>query len=265
VVTADLLKEARRRGRQAFRATGFVGLTAAMFPLYLSHRARVREADARLVRELWVRRWARAQLQIFGVDVVIQGSVPPPTKAGERGRLIVTNHRSAIDIGVVLATFGGTIVSRADIATWPVIGAAARAAGTVFVDRTNAQSGAATIRMIQKLLEGGETITLFPEGTTFDGDEVRPFHGGAFVAAARARADVLPVGLAYPKSSGAAYVRESFLSHLGRMAKSDATRMAMAVGAPVVPTPGLTASKLTARAHDEVGRLVLEARRIAGP
>ena len=114
----------------------------------------------------------------------------------------MTNHRSAIDIGVVLATFGGTMVSRADLASWPVVGAAARAVGTVFVDRSSAKSGAATIRAIQKHLEEGQTINLFPEGTTFDGDEVRPFHGGAFVSAVRAEAEVLPVGLAYPRALG---------------------------------------------------------------
>ncbi|MBX3205532.1 MAG: 1-acyl-sn-glycerol-3-phosphate acyltransferase [Labilithrix sp.] len=254
----------RRRARQAYRAGGFVAATAAMLPLYLAHHRRVPDDDKDVVRDLWVRRWARGLLDLFAVDVVVRGAVPPPTKRGERGRLIVTNHRSAIDVGVILATFGGTMVSRADLATWPVVGAAARSVGTVFVDRSSAKSGAATIRAIQKHLEDGQTITLFPEGTTFAGDEVRPFHGGAFIAAARAGVDVLPVGLAYPASSGAAFVDETFLAHLGRMAMSDATRMGVAVGPPI-PAKGVRAAELTERAHAEVSRLVLEARALVGP
>lgn len=258
-------QEVGGRARQVVRAGGFVGATAVMLPLYLGHLGRVPEAERDLIRDLWVRRWARALLGLFAIDVVVHGEVPPPTRRGDRGRLIVSNHRSAIDIGVILSTFGGTMVSRADLAGWPLVGAAARSVGTVFVDRSSAKSGAATIRAIQKHLEDGQTIALFPEGTTFEGDVVRPFHGGAFVAAARAGAEVLPVGLAYPAASGAAFVDETFLSHLGRMARSRATRMAVAAGEPIVPGKRARASDLTAAAEREVARLVVEARRIAGP
>ena len=261
----NVATEARDRARQVLRAGGFVGLTAAMLPLYLSHHRVAAEADKDLVRDLWVRRWARALLDLFDIEVVVKGNVPPPTKRGDRGRLIVANHRSAIDIGVILATFGGTMVSRADLAGWPVIGAAARSVGTVFVDRGDAKSGANTIRTIQKQLEDGRTIAIFPEGTTFDGDEVRPFHGGAFIAATRAEAEILPVGLAYPASSGAAYVNETFLKHLARMAKSTRTRMGVAVGTPFVATKGTRAGALCQQAHAAVSELVVEARRLSGP
>jgi len=261
----NVARAAKSRARQTYRASAFVAATAGMLPLYLSHHRRVPETDRDLVRDLWVRRWASALLRLFSIEVVVRGSVLPPTRNGERGRLIVTNHRSAIDIGVILATFGGRMVSRADISTWPVVGAAARAAGTVFVDRASAKSGAATIRAIQSHLERGQTITIFPEGTTFAGDEVRPFHAGAFVAAARAGASVLPVGLAYPAGSGAAFLNESFLAHLGRMAQSDATRMGLAVGEPIVARKGMRAAELSERAHAEVSRLVREARALSGP
>lgn len=258
-MTLDL----RRRGRQVARAGGFVGLTAAMLPPFLAHLERVDAEQKDTVRDLWVRRWARALLALFAIDVVVEGRVPPPTRRGQRGRVVVANHRSAIDIGVLLATFGGTLVSRADLARWPVVGAAARAVGTVFVDRADANSGAATIRAIQRRLEEGATIGIFPEGTTFDGDEVRPFHGGAFIAAARAGAEILPVGLAYPRGSGAAFVDETFPEHLARMAKSDATRMGLVVGDPIDAT-GTRAAALSARTRDAVAALVVRARARCG-
>ena len=253
------------RARQALRASGFVGLTAAMLPVFLAHHRKVPETERDTVRDLWVRRWARALLSLFDVETVILGPVPPPTQRGERGRLVVSNHRSAIDIGVLLATFGGTMVSRSDLAGWPIVGAAARAVGTVFVDRANAESGAATIRAIQKRLDEGRTIILFPEGTTFDGDEVRPFFGGAFIAAARAGAEILPVGLAYPRASGAAFVNETFPQHLARMSRSTETRMVVAVGAPITVAKGSRAGPLTKRAHAEIVSLVRLARAGCGP
>jgi lyso-ornithine lipid O-acyltransferase len=254
----------RAHARQAVRAAGFATLTAGMLPLFLAHHRRAAAEDKDTVRHLWVRRWARALLDLFAIEVVVRGRVPPPTRKGEPGRLIVANHRSAIDIGVLLATFGGTMLSRADLADWPIVGPAARAVGTVFVDRTNARSGAEAIRTIERHLADGETIAIFPEGTTFEGDDVRPFHGGAFVAAARAKASILPVGLAYPTGSGAAFINETFMAHLARMAKSKATRMALVVGDPFAAA-SRRAADLTAQARADVGALVVAARTLAGP
>jgi 1-acyl-sn-glycerol-3-phosphate acyltransferase len=253
------------RARQIARASGFVGVTAMMLPPFVARMAATRDEERDAVRDAWVGRWARTLLGLFSVEVVIEGVIPPPTRGRGRGRLVVVNHRSAIDIGIVLATFGGTMVSRADLATWPVLGAAARAVGTVFVNRASAESGAATIRAVQKHLAAGQTINLFPEGTTFDGDVVRPFHGGAFVSAVRAEAEILPVGIAYPRGSGAAFLNESFGEHLARMARSGATRMVVAVGAPFVARRSDRAAQIKERAHDEVAALVTRARARCGP
>lgn len=263
-MSAPPLRELRERARQGVRAGGFVGLTGAMLPLFVAHMSRVPEERRAEVRDAWVKRWARGLLSLFRIEVLVDGA-PPPREAGAAGRLVVANHRSAIDIGVLLATFGGTMVSRADLAGWPVVGAAARAVGTVFVDRKSAESGAATIRAIQRHLEDGATIILFPEGTTFDGDEVRPFFRGAFIAAARAGAEIVPVGLAYPRNSGAAFVNESFPAHLARMSRSDGTRMALAVGSPIEVRAGTKAGPVAERAYADVSELVRRARGIAGP
>ena len=252
------------RARQAARASGFLGMTALMLPPFLARMAATSDADRIAVRDAWVGRWARALLRLFAIEVVVEGVVPTPTQGHGRGRLVVTNHRSAIDIGVVLSTFGGTMVSRADLAGWPVLGAAARAVGTVFVDRSSAKSGAGAIRSMQKLLEAGQTINLFPEGTTFEGDEVRPFHGGALVSAVRAEAEILPAGIAYPRASGAAFINETFAQHLARMSKSGATRMVVSVGTPFVARKTDRATDLTKRAHDEVQALVTRARNRCG-
>ncbi len=250
--------------RQATRAGGFVAATTAMLPVFAAHLHRVPHEQKLLVRDLWVRRWARALLELFDIELVIRGSVPPPTRAGGRGRLIVANHRSAIDVGVMLSTFGGTLVSRADLASWPIVGRAAKSVGTVFVDRSSIQSGALVVRELERRLEDGETIGIFPEGTTFAGDDVHAFHRGAFIAALNAKAEVLPVGLAYPASSGAAFVDETFLAHLGRVAKTKATRVGVAVGKPL-ELHRMNGKRLTEAAQHAVSELVREARSLIGP
>ncbi|MBX3228292.1 MAG: 1-acyl-sn-glycerol-3-phosphate acyltransferase [Labilithrix sp.] len=255
----------RDRVRQGLRAGGFAGATATMTAMCAAHVAASPPERREEVIAGWVQRWSSTLLRLFAIRTVVHGAAPPPTKKGERGRLIVANHRSAIDIGVMLSTFGGRMVSRADLSQWPVVGAAAKLGGTIFVDRADARSGMVVMRAMQKHLEAGDTVTIFPEGTTFEGDEVRPFHGGAFIAAARARAEVLPVGLAYPSASGAAFVGESFMSHLGRMAMaSSPTCVGVAVGAPIL-AEGKKAAELTKLAEAAVQAAVHEARAACGP
>jgi 1-acyl-sn-glycerol-3-phosphate acyltransferase len=245
--------------RRATRMAGFGAMTAAMLPAFLARQRMVPEAKRDGVRERWVGAWATAMLGLFGVRV-LAGSIPtlPPS----RGRLIVANHRSTADILVLLSTFGGHMVSRADLARWPLVGPAARIVGTVFVDRTDAVSGANAVRTMRALLARAETVVVFPEGTTFAGDEVRPFHAGAFVAALRSGADVVPVGLAYEAGSGAAFVNESFGAHLKRVAAARPSALAICAGDAIAVAPETRAAELRDRAHAEVQRLVLDARRL---
>jgi lyso-ornithine lipid O-acyltransferase len=252
----------REKVRTGTRIAGLGAITAGMLPGLLAHEAlAVRlagEESAERVRDRWVGTWSAAMLALFGVQVTRDGPVPPRGRA----RLVVSNHRSTADILVLLKTFGGRMVSRADLAGWPLIGVAARSAGTLFVDRTDAASGATALRSMLTHLTAGSSILVFPEGTTFADDEVRPFHGGAFVAAARAGVDVLPVGLAYAKGSGAAFFGETFTAHLARMAAAAPSRVALCVGPLLEGTPGLRAAELRERAHGAVQELVVRARGI---
>jgi 1-acyl-sn-glycerol-3-phosphate acyltransferase len=244
--------------RRVTRIAGFVGITSLMLPAYALREAVARPARKDRVRDAWVGAWSGGLLRLFAVDVDLVGALPDPQSGP--GRLIVANHRSALDIAILLRAFGGHMVSRADVARWPLVGTAARKVGTVFVDRANAWSGAGAIRDIRRLLVSGQSVLLFPEGTTFDGDIVRPFHAGAFIATLRTDAEIVPVGLAYPHDSGAAFLNETFTHHLFRMAGADPTRVVVRVGAPIPVAPGVRAAELARTASEAVQALVHEAR-----
>ncbi len=242
--------------RMVLRASGFGALTSLMLPAYLV-RGRFAPAEEREeVRDRWVHRWSGLLLDLFAIELEVFGELP---KENGRGRLIVANHRSAIDIGVMLRLFGGVMVSRNDLAEWPLIGAAAKSVGTVFVDRADSGSGASAIRAMRDLLKRGGTVCIFPEGTTFEGDLVRPFHQGAFIAALRTNAEIVPVGIAYPTGSGAAFVNESFPAHLARMSRSTRTRAAVTIGTPIRESHK-RAAELSDQAHRSVQELVHQSR-----
>ena len=245
------------RLRRAARVAGFGAVTAAMLPAYALRDA-VAPADARdELRDRWIAAWCSTLLRLFAVHVDVRGAAP---SRHAQGRMVIANHRSTIDIAVLLRTFGGHMVSRGDLSKWPLIGAAARKVGTVFVDRADAMSGASAVRAMRDLLQRGQTVIVFAEGTTFADDVVRPFHGGAFVAAAGSGAEIVPVGIAYERGSGAAFVDESFPQHLSRMAAADPTRVVMNIGAPIVAADRVRSVRLREQTQAAVQALLDEAR-----
>lgn len=207
----------------------------------------------------YMRAWTGGILRMCAVDVLIvsglgpEGSLPPePTGA----RLVVSNHRSALDIPVLLTHFGGSALSRADLEHWPLIGLAAQKAQTIFVDRESKQSGAHAIRAIRSQLSRGRTVNVFPEGTVFAGDEVRPFNAGAFAAARGLEVEYVPVGVAYP--ADCEWVQDSFVDHATVLASRPRTTMALAVGEP--RRIAGRAAEVSAQLHAAVTDLVLQAR-----
>ncbi len=195
-------------------------------------------------------------LRIMGVRVTQQGDAPP----SGRPRLIVANHRTALDIGVLMSALGGSFLSRADLAGWPIAGRLAVYARTIFVERGNRSSGANAIRAIRRRLEVNGTVLVFPEGTTLAGDEVRTFKAGAFVALRKLEdVEVIPVGLAYPE--GTEFTERSFVAHIRNICGRPRTKAVMCVGEPLRAEGD--AREMAKRAQEAVQSLVYQARTLA--
>jgi 1-acyl-sn-glycerol-3-phosphate acyltransferase len=124
--------------RRGARIAGFVGITSAMLPAFVIRHALTPARKRDQVRDRWVGAWSGSLLRLFGIRVEALGAeLAAGGPLGHGGLLIVSNHRSAIDVAVLLRTFGGHMVSRADLSGWPLLGAAARSVGTIFVDRSS--------------------------------------------------------------------------------------------------------------------------------
>ena len=101
---------------------------------------------------------------------------------------------------------------------------------------------------------------VFPEGTTFEGDEVRPFQVGAFSGALKTNATVIPVGIAYERDAGASFVGESFTAHLARLAGSGPTRVVVHLGNAIPIGSRKRAAEVADEARSAVQQLVALAR-----
>lgn len=252
----DRLENALGVARAPVRAGALAAATAAGVAAFLAEERVLPMTYDR--RHEYVRWWCRRALGALGVEAVADPASPALGPVPEGGRMVVSNHRSMLDILVLLERFGGHMLSRDDLARWPVVGWLARFPETLYVDRSSVISGAASIRDIADRLAERHTVTVFAEGTTFPDDEVRPFHPGAFVAAARAGGELVPVGLAYADPH-AVYFQEPFARHAKRVLLARRTRVAVAVGEPI-PAAGSTSKALGRVARERVQALVHRAR-----
>ncbi|MFZ1866184.1 MAG: lysophospholipid acyltransferase family protein [Polyangiales bacterium] len=239
------------RARALLRTGAFVGWSATILGAYELRRAMTPEMQRRALADRYRTRLSHGVLRLFGTELLVEGE-----RRHESGALVVANHQSALDISVMLALFQAVLVSRHDVASWPLLGRLAKHGDTIFVDRESRRSGAAALREIRRRIKEGRTVVAFPEGATFPGDSVQEFHPGAFAAVQSLDVPVIPVGLAY--SPAVPYGRESFAEHVARIAARPKTRIAVQIGEPLVrgPDPRSTAQ----RARAQVERLVLDAR-----
>lgn len=209
-------------------------------------------------RRSWVTWWADEMLRALAVEVVADPCSPRLGPVPEGGRVVVSNHRSMLDILVLLSRFGGHMLSRDDLAKWPVIGRLAAFSETLYVDRSSTMSGVASIRAVSDRLMERHTVTVFAEGTTWPDDEVRTFQPGAFVAVTRTGGEIVPVGLAY-EGAHAVFFQEPFAAHAKRVATAPRTRVALSVGHPIA-VERRSSKALGAMAHERVQGLVRRSR-----
>jgi lyso-ornithine lipid O-acyltransferase len=247
---------ALERTRAGLRVAAMSGFTLGMMGGVRAHQSLVPEPERYALYQRWMKRWCQGLLDIFGVSPLILHAESAQPPAAGMARLVVANHRSPLDIPLLLRQFGGVVLSRDDLANWPVLGPAARSAETIFVNRKDTMSGVAAARAIRNRLEHGRTVIVFPEGTTHAGDEVHTFYEGAFAAARGLRVEIVPVGIAY--QAGTEFVEPTFGQHLARVAGRARTNVACALGNPR-PMQG-SRRELSAGLRAEIQGLVQTAR-----
>lgn len=124
-------------------------------------------------------------------------------------RVVVANHFNGfMDVVVLTAAMGRLprFVAKATLRRIPVVGRLLQAVGVVFVQRrVDGEGTSANVSAFvdcHEALSRGETILIFPEGTTHDREALAPVRTGAARIALGAKAAgvdvvIVPVGLSY--------------------------------------------------------------------
>ena len=136
--------------------------------------------------------WSGKLLRLMGIALHVQGT--PRSGA----KLVVSNHVSWLDIASIHAVIPEAhFVSKADVKQWPLIGKLVAGAGTLFIEREKKRDALRVVHQMAEALQAGDTVAVFPEGTTGDGRTLLPFHANLLHAAVTTATPVQPVVLRF--------------------------------------------------------------------
>lgn len=165
-----------------------------------------------------IRGFGRGILAILGVRREISREREAQLVSTPAPALLVGNHISWLDIYVIQATLPATFIAKEEISKWPVIGFLVRLVGTIFINRSSRRAMAGVIAQAKQKFRQGAHIMFFPEGTTSDGQGLKPFYSSLFVLAERAESaggdvPVVPITLRY-RQQGAPTIATAYIGDM---------------------------------------------------
>jgi 1-acyl-sn-glycerol-3-phosphate acyltransferase len=216
----------------------------------------------------------RLLTRMLRIDIVTNGA-----QVTGRPVLIVSNHISWVDIVVLAAIAPMVFVAKREVASWPLIGAAAKVQKVIFVDRVRRQQTPETNKRIAERLAEGHPVVLFAEGTSGDGNRVLPFRSALIGAVETACAEaglgevaLQPMSICYTAQQGLPTTRTDqplvawygdldFFPHFAAFIRRGAVTVTVSFGTPVTCTAATDRKLLAKELETDVRRMTANALR----
>ncbi|WP_338440450.1 lysophospholipid acyltransferase family protein [uncultured Aquabacterium sp.] len=220
------------------------------------------DAQDAATRERRTIAWSMRLLNLLGLTVQCQGQ----PHAGSR--LVISNHISWLDIIVINSVMPSRFVSKAEVGQWPVIGRLVTAAGTLFLVRERRRDAMRVLGLMAQALRDGQSVAVFPEGTTGAGRELMHFHANLVQSAIDAPAPIQPVVLSYRDAQHAVSPSAAYIGDTGLLTSMwmVASAKDLTVSVQILPAETVTHADrrmLTERLHSEMSQRLSAAIRAA--
>lgn len=160
-----------------------VAWLTATFAWKFEHRWSVMCTCAKALAKL-----TRTPLSINGLDNIPQKGKP---------FILVSNHSSYLDTYALVAMLPGhfRFIAKMELAEKYITRKPLENIHTEFIDRYDVNKSVSKTKRLTALLESGESLMFFPEGTFTRIPGLMPFHLGAFVLAAETGVPIIPVAI----------------------------------------------------------------------
>lgn len=189
------------------------------------------DAVARMALVRW---WSAKFLRLLGVTLIEQGTPRPGAK------LLVANHISWLDILAIDAVAPARFVSKSEVRHWPALGWLATASGTLYIERQRPRDALRVVHQMAEALQAGDTLAVFPEGTTGDGHALLPFHANLLQGAIATATPVQPVALRFFDADHAISPAVAYLDDTSLLQSLWSVVCAQGLGVRVTVLPALS-------------------------
>jgi 1-acyl-sn-glycerol-3-phosphate acyltransferase len=158
-----------------------------------------------------IQKWSSRLLNIFGVELLATNTHILPN----RSFLLCSNHISWMDIHVINTLMPIRFVAKSEVEGWPIFGWMAKQLRTVFIKRDSSRHGHLVVGELAKTLTT-ESVCIFPEGTSTNGESVRAFKPNLFESAVISQAPVYSLAICYlSKTTGQKSEAPAFVGDMG--------------------------------------------------
>ena len=144
------------------RALGLIAMLLVFVPMHYAFRIFAYGSPFPMLFLRYAARVSGARVKTHGTHL-------------KRDVFYVANHVSWIDILALAGASGTAFVAKAELMKAPVVGWLASLNRTVFVKREHRMGVAEQINALKEALADNWSVTVFPEGTTTDGQSLLPF------------------------------------------------------------------------------------------
>lgn len=136
--------------------------------------------------------WAMSQVKLSGAKVNIFGKENIPKNIPV---LFVSNHQSNFDIALFMSYIDKSkgYVAKVEMNKVPLLRTWMKHMNCILMDRSSLRKSAEAIAEGIKLLKGGYSLVIFPEGTRSKSDKIGDFKAGSFKLATKSKVPIVPV------------------------------------------------------------------------
>lgn len=121
--------------------------------------------------------WHRLCCLIFGIRVNVKGKIHRDAQT-----IYMSNHISYLDISALGSLIKASFVAKSEVEGWPLFGFLADLQQTAYIRRSRTKIAKEKNILLQRI-DNGESLIIFPEGTSTSGFEVIPFKSSLFALA----------------------------------------------------------------------------------
>jgi 1-acyl-sn-glycerol-3-phosphate acyltransferase len=136
--------------------------------------------------------------RLFNLHCSVRGEVSAALPT-----LFLSNHVSYLDVFVLGKYVPAFFIAKSEVAGWPILGWLAKAQNTFFFER-NSKKVRHQMQVMSDHFDRSGNLILFPEGTSTEGEHVKPFKSSLLQSAETSTKDVFiqPVTIVYKRYRG---------------------------------------------------------------